>query len=100
MAKDFLDDSNGDIAIVAGDLAIGFSDEQHMQDILVAQKGDYKQHPLVGVGIANYLKSPNSLVTRRTLEKEILVQSQADGATQIVAEYSTDGKLKAASRYE
>lgn len=100
MAKDFLDDSNGDIAIVAGDLAIGFSDEQHVQDILVANKGEYKQHPLVGVGIANYLKSPISLKSRRKLEKEISLQLEADSARSIIAEYSNEGKLKVAARYE
>ncbi len=53
--KDFLKDDLGDMAIVDGDFAVGISDYQHEEDLLIAQKGDFKQFPDVGVGIEDFI---------------------------------------------
>ena len=52
---DILTDSGGDIEISNGDFICGFSDLQHQEHLLVAQKGDIKEKPGVGVGIENFI---------------------------------------------
>lgn len=100
MAKDLLEDNNGDLSILNGDLEVGFSDEQHQADLLVAFKGEYKQYPLMGIGIENYLASPISVYTRQKFEKETSLQLQADSATDISVDYAADGSIKIAATYE
>ncbi len=54
--QDILIDETGDLGISGGDLLIGFSDLQHQEHLLVAQKGMYKQNPDVGVGMETFLR--------------------------------------------
>jgi hypothetical protein len=54
---DILTDSIGDLLIENGDLVTGYSDLQHQEHLLLAQKGDFKEQPTVGVGIENFLNS-------------------------------------------
>lgn len=56
--QDFL--INDDLEIRDGDLLIANSDRQHQQHILIAEKGDYKQFPELGVGILNLLNSEDA----------------------------------------
>jgi hypothetical protein len=49
--NDLLLDENGDLSIVNGEFAIGFSDNQHQEHILLAHKGEFKEFPEIGVGI-------------------------------------------------
>lgn len=72
---DILDDSDGDLLIRNGDIVFGNSDQQHIQDILIAQKGHYTQSPAVGIGIESYLKGN----TGEKLRREIKLQLEADG---------------------
>lgn len=83
MAFDILADEDGDLLIdpITGDIVIGFSDEQHFRDLLLAQKGDFKEFPLAGVGLINYSKSNG----KAQLDKEIRLQLKADGATAFVS---------------
>ena len=53
--KDLLLDKYGDLNFENGDLAIGYSDNQHQEHILVANKGEYKEFPELGVGIEQIL---------------------------------------------
>ena len=46
-----------DLSIDNGDFLISESDNQHVQHILQANKGDYKMNPELGVGIDNMLNS-------------------------------------------
>lgn len=48
--------ADGDLAIDNGDLIVGYSDFQHQEHLLVAQKGQYKQNPDVGVGVESFLR--------------------------------------------
>ena len=100
MARDFLKDKTGDLSILNGDLEIGFSDEEHVEDILIDYKGDYKQSPLMGLGIEGYLKSPVTLLTRQKFEKEIALQLESDQAKNIVANYGSNGEIELAANYE
>lgn len=98
MARDILTDENGDLKIVGGDFATGQSDEQHLVDILSANKGEYKQHPLVGVGIQDWLNGPITSLELARLEKEIRTQLEADGASDISVSFGDT--LKVEARYE
>lgn len=74
-AKDILLTEN-DYSFLNGDFSIGESDPQHIQDIIFENVGAYKQFPLVGVGIMNYL---NSSGAQLLLSREIQLQLETDG---------------------
>jgi len=44
-----------DLLINGGDFVIGPSDIQHVRHIIEAEQGNYKQHPLIGVGVRKML---------------------------------------------
>lgn len=78
MINDILLDETGDLAVnLQGDLKVGDAELQHQQLLLVAQKGDYKQHPLAGVGAQDYLDDEN----QNAFIREIRKQFTADGMT-------------------
>lgn len=52
---DILLDNTGDLAIVNGDLVLGYSDDRHQEHILLASKGEYKEFPELGVGLTKML---------------------------------------------
>jgi hypothetical protein len=81
MAKvqDILHTPDGDLAFRNGDFIVGDSDAQHVQDITFAMPGDFRQSPLVGVGIMNYLNGPVDASGFINLRKTIRLQLQADG---------------------
>lgn len=92
MAKDIILE-DGDLKFSDGDLVWDESAEQHVEHLLLAQKGDYKQTPLAGVGIADYVKAPVNALKRTGLEREIRIQLEADGATGVDASVSATGEL-------
>ena len=100
MARDILTKPEGDLNILNGDLDVGYSDEQHVEHILITSKGHFKQNPLIGVGIEDYINSPTSLITRQKLEKEIALQLESDNAKDIDVSYSVGGVLKVEATYE
>lgn len=51
---------NTDLELEQGDFLVGFSDELHQKHILIAEKGEYKQYPELGVGILNLLNGENA----------------------------------------
>ncbi len=54
--QDLLLDDTDDLLIENGDFVIGISDLQHQEHLLIAQKGDFKQFPDIGVAIEDYLR--------------------------------------------
>jgi hypothetical protein len=100
MAEDLLYRDDGDIAVADGDLVIGFSDEQHVQDILVANKGDYKENPVTGVGIINYLDAPFSLKERDNLRRGIMLQLEADGVKEVNINIASTGEINVKGIYK
>lgn len=78
-SKDIIQDvETGDYAWKNGDFKIDFSDEQHQTDIIQSTVGSWKQYPLCGVGIVNYLNSSGSALV---LKKEITTQLEINGYT-------------------
>ena len=70
-----LEDKHFDLDIKDGDFNIGVSDLQHVAHILEAEKGQYRQSPLVGVGVLKMLNGPISGAEKR----DIKMQLQGDG---------------------
>lgn len=100
MAKDILLDKNGDLLFDQGDLNLGTSDQQHIEDILLSNIGGYKQHPLIGVDLFRYKNSPLTLKVRQKLEKEIQIQLLSDNASEIKVTTDNAGKINVEARYE
>lgn len=74
---DILLQENGDAMVDAGDFIIGNSSVQNQSVILVANPGEFKQSPKVGVGIGNLLLGDNLLEYRHKIRQ----QFTADGMT-------------------
>lgn len=78
LAQDILLDLNNDLLINNGDFTIGDSNEQHIDMLLKTNIGDWKQSPLTGIGIENWLLSPVPK-SIPSLEKKIREQLSFDG---------------------
>lgn len=92
--KDFLLAEDFDLVIQDGDFAIGESNQQHQQCLLLAEKGAYKQFPTTGVAISTYLKDENP----DELLREIRIQFSSDGMKVNRLAY-VGGKLKVDADY-
>lgn len=77
--KDILIDNDGDLSYKNGDFDIAPSDAQHIQHIVFANPGDYKQSPLVGFGIIKRLNSPNNLQGVNSIKGDLTLQLVMDG---------------------
>jgi hypothetical protein len=75
LAKDIQLEDN-DLVITNGDFAIGFSDQQHIEDIINDNVGNWKQYPTCGVGIKQYQASSGQ---EQIIERLIKLQLQNDG---------------------
>lgn len=53
--NDILLELTGDLLFQDGDLSIGYSDNQQQEHILIANKGEFREFPEIGVGIAQML---------------------------------------------
>lgn len=75
MPQDILVDENFDLLFRNGDLVIGESTYQHQQILLLANKGEIRDFPQRGVGVAGWLLDDQS----GNLNGEIKREFQADG---------------------
>lgn len=73
--QDFNLDSTGDLNIANGDFVVAPSDVQHVDDILTFFAGSWKQFPILGVGLIQYLKSENSQAAINLIKQQL----QSDG---------------------
>ncbi|MCM1031865.1 MAG: hypothetical protein NC410_10560 [Oscillibacter sp.] len=64
--------ADGDVHLETGDLVYSESTEQHQQDILIADKGYYKESPDMGVGILNFLQDNDPENLLRTTRKQFV----------------------------
>lgn len=65
---------DGDIKIEKGDFLVDESQAQHIEHLLLATPGTYKQTPSIGIGIRRALNSP----LRPELRRRIRLGLQAD----------------------
>lgn len=86
MPIDYLRDyDTGHRVIRNGDFAWGDSTQQHQRSLLMAHQGEYKQSPLVGLGLRNYLddESPDDLM--REIRKQFVQDGMTVNSLQITA---------------
>lgn len=74
--KDLKTDENNDLIILNGDFKIDDSDSQHVEHILIANKGQFRQFPLIGMGIG---RSLNGSINSQSLRQQIKIQLESDG---------------------
>jgi len=75
--NDIILDNENDLMISGGDFVVTDSLKQNQKMLLITSKGEWKQHPLTGVGAYDFLKSENY----GALHNEIKSQFKADGIT-------------------
>jgi len=73
--KDFNRTDNLDLEIRNGDFLIDESDQQHIEDIFIAQKGEFKEFPQLGFGAINYIKTNTTIYQ---FERDLRIQLQFD----------------------
>lgn len=73
---------------------MGESSEQHVEHLLLAQQGEYKQSPLTGIGILNYINAPMDTKRRGELERNIQLQLEADGARNVKVTVNRYGRVR------
>ena len=72
---DYLSDKTGDLLIKNGDFVRGESDNQHIADLIVSAKGEWREFPLIGAEADRHIKS-NSL---ESLKAAIIENLKTDG---------------------
>ncbi|WP_241279789.1 hypothetical protein [Chryseobacterium cucumeris] len=72
--------NENDVSIVNGDFLIGDSEQQEIESVLIAFKGEFKITPLLGAEIARMLKARN---TRQGITREVNEQLKYDGFQKI-----------------
>jgi len=77
MRNDILLDENNELLIIGGDFVMGQSDQQHVKNIVESFKGEYKQNPLVGFGVINYLKRDDKIESE--FRRDLKIQLENDG---------------------
>lgn len=98
--QDFTTNQDGDLKIENGDFVIGRSNEQHQQHIILANKGEYKEFPELGVGIVSMLNDDNFtgilIDAKRNLEYDGMqidnIAYKEGGKLVIDGKYREDGK--------
>lgn len=93
--NDLLLNDNNDIEITGGDFLVGTSDSQHEMLLLLTEKGGYKQHPGLGVGLFSQLENEDPAA----MLSEIRRQFAADGMTINELNYQGNGKLNIDANY-
>lgn len=91
-----IQDSRGevDIELAAGGMAVGDVAEQNQWLLLVSHPGEWKEHPLVGVGIDGMLADHETAAWRRAIGQALEEDGQTidllsvkDGVITIKAHY-------------
>jgi len=70
ISYDYILDSNNDLSIENGDWAIDQSDDQNIQAIMQASKGQFYENLLLGYGITTKINSP----VQKSIEKRAIRQ--------------------------
>lgn len=94
--SDLLLNEDNDLDIQGGDFVVGESTQQHQQLILMANPGDFRAAPQVGVGIQQLIldDAPTAAIV-----SEIQAQMEADGMQVEYINLAAGGALSLASYY-
>lgn len=92
---DLLLDGDLDLALNGGDFAVGESTKQSQTLLLITNKGEWKQHPQRGVGLAAFVETADAA----SMVREVRSDFTSDGMR--VEHISIDqGKLNVEAWYE
>lgn len=89
-------DANFDIGIDNGDFVIKESTRQHQQCLLIAEPGDYKQNPGMGVGAYSFTNDDETI---ENLKKAIQKTFEEDGMSISRLKISTQGDIDVTANY-
>lgn len=81
--KDIILDNNNELLISNGDIVVDDGTQQHIALLLLSNQGDFKQHPLTGIGIMKYLNSPLNATIKAKLYRDINIQFEDNGLKDI-----------------
>ncbi len=70
MIRDIQHTEEGDIDLTRGDIFYAESTRQHQKDLLLADKGHYKEFPDMGVGAHNFLNDNGPENLYRSIRRE------------------------------
>lgn len=94
--EDFLDNEITDeMEFSNGDFAFGDSTKQNQKSLLVANKNDYKENPLTGVGILSDIDDEGN-----DLLRNIRMEMVKDGMTIYELKVTSPGKINLDAKYE
>lgn len=92
---DILLTDDNDIDIVNGDFNLGYSDNQQQKLILSTNKGDWKEYPILGVGIEDILDNDNYVGVLIEIKKQL----QYDGMNVNNVKFEENGKITIEGNY-
>jgi hypothetical protein len=92
---DLLLDDTGDLSLSGNDFVFGLSDQQHQELLLLTEKGEWKESPLVGVGAMKFLESESTA----DLLREIRLQFSNDGMNVNAISITTTGQINIDATY-
>ena len=88
--NDIITDSENDLIIENGDFKLNESDSQHVEHIITADKGQFRQWPLIGVGINRLI---NGSINPQSLKQVIKLNLESDNYNVRLIEVDSIDKL-------
>lgn len=86
---------DGDLAIENGDFPLVDATENHQQHIMIAEKGEYKQYPEIGVGINSFINDENP----RKILTDIKRNFKYDGMNVKKVTFTPNGNISVDASY-
>jgi len=99
MATEMMDislDAGYDLVFEGGDFTIKESTPQHQQQLILNNKGDFKQNPAICVGAFNYLDDENF----QELSRNISIEFTRDGMDVISIQLTPTGIINSDAFYQ
>ena len=88
-------DASDDLEIATGDFVVVESTAQHQRQLILNNKGDFKQNPTISVGVLNYMDDENF----QQLIRAISVEFARDGMDVKRVALAKDGVVKSDAYY-
>lgn len=89
---DILVDADG-IVCTAGDFAIGASDNQHVEHIILTLQGNWRRTPLVGLAAQRVINLSTDALKVLSFKRSLKIQLENDGYNLKSSALNKDGKL-------
>lgn len=89
-------DTNTDLMINDGDFSIVESTGVHQQQLILSTKGEFKQHPTVGVGVFEYFDDEEKL----GISRAVSIEFSRDGMDVTKVEILPNGILNTIAMYK